>query len=109
MKEQMKILYDKEADVLYVSLGHPKFTDYVELNDDFILRLDPETSEVVGFTIIDFAAHFAKEKPTLTVPLKAQFERMAMKPKAKVVAEKKAVYRTKRRQRAPSPSGRGSG
>ena len=96
MKDNFKILYDKEADVLYVSLGHPKFTDYVELDDDFILRLDPETKEVVGFTIVDFATHFAKQKPSMTIPLMATFERATQSPRAKVVAEKKATYRVKR-------------
>ncbi len=71
----MRILYDQEADVLYVSIGQPEHTDFVELDDDFILRLDPATKKVVGFTIVDFAAHFSKREPPLSVPLKAEFER----------------------------------
>ena len=89
----MKISYDQSADVLYVSLGHPEYTDYVELDDDFILRLDPQTKEVVGFTVIDFASHFATEKPSMMIPLTATFERVRSKPRVKAVAEKKTTYR----------------
>ena len=31
----------------------------VELNDDFLLRLDPKTEEVVGLTVISFSRHFS--------------------------------------------------
>ncbi len=74
MSRELKFLYDEGADVLYVSLGHPEYTDYAEVNDDPILRLDPETKEVVGFTIIDFLAHFSQPKPRLHIPLEASFQ-----------------------------------
>ena len=63
--KELKISYDEEADVLYVTLGHPRYTVYKELTDDFIIRLDPQTGEIIGFTIIDFAKHFSPEKPQL--------------------------------------------
>lgn len=31
MDKQLNFLYDQEADVLYVSLGKPEYTDYTEL------------------------------------------------------------------------------
>ena len=30
MSRELKFLYDEGADVLYVSLGHPEYTDYAE-------------------------------------------------------------------------------
>ena len=59
-KDGMKIFYDREADVLYATRGKPEYSDYVEHSDDVILRLDPETKQLIGFTIIDFSQHFAK-------------------------------------------------
>lgn len=56
----MRIIYDDEADVLYVTFGTPKFTDYVEHSEDLILRLDPDTKRLVGITVIDFSRHFGK-------------------------------------------------
>ena len=92
----LNFLYDREADVLYVSKGHPEFTDNVELNNNIILRLDPATKEIVGFTIIDFAGRFASKTPSLAIPLHTTFERIATKRKPKIIAESKASYKAKR-------------
>ena len=70
----MKIFYDREADVLYVTRGRPEFTDYVEHSDDVILRLDPETKRLVGFTIIDFSQHFAKQESDIALPFGIDFQ-----------------------------------
>ena len=47
-KDGLKIVYDREADVLYVTRGQPEYTDYVEYADDLILRFHPETKQLVG-------------------------------------------------------------
>jgi len=39
---ELKIFYDEEVDVLYVTNGNPEYTDYVEYTDDVILRFEPE-------------------------------------------------------------------
>ncbi len=73
-KDGMKIFYDREADVLYVTCGTPEFTDYVERSEDVILRLDPETKQLIGFTIIDFSQHFAKQEPDIALPFGVDFQ-----------------------------------
>ena len=100
MHDQLSFLYDREADVLYVSRGHPEFTDYVELNNDIILRLDPATKEIVGFKIIDFAGRSTSKTSPLAIPLLTTFERMARKRKPKIIAESKATYKAKRKKSA---------
>ena len=100
MKDGLNFLYDHGADVLYVSKGHPVYTDYVELNDDIILRLDSQTREVVGFTIVDFVGRFAKGALPLRVPLSVTFEQANKKQKARVAVESKATYRAKRSGKA---------
>ena len=100
MKDELNFLYDHSADVLYVSKGHPVYTDYVELNDDLILRLDPQTREVVGFTIVDFVGRFSKDALPLRVPLSVTFEQADKKQRARVVVESKASYRAKRSGKA---------
>ena len=57
--ENIKFHYDREADVMYFSLGMTKKAKTIEITDDFILRLNPETHEVVGLTIVDFSKHFS--------------------------------------------------
>ena len=39
-----------------------------------ILRLDPETERVVGFTIIDFSQHFAKPEADIILPFDVEFQ-----------------------------------
>ena len=73
----MKIGYDQEADVLYVTCGKPEYTAYVEHSDSVILRLDPETEQVVGFTIIDFSQHFAEQESNIILPFGVEFQMYA--------------------------------
>ena len=54
-KDRLQIVYDRKADVLYVTKGVPEHTNYVEYTEDVILRFHPETKQLVGFTLIDFS------------------------------------------------------
>ena len=64
--KRLTISYNSRTDVLYISIGKPR-PGYCEEKDDGILvRIDPKTKEVLGFTIVDFTA---KRKTTATLPL----------------------------------------
>ncbi len=52
--------YDKEADVLYVSFGAPKPSEVLDTGEDLLIRFDPKTGELTGFTILNFSG-FEKE------------------------------------------------
>ncbi|MBC8181764.1 DUF2283 domain-containing protein [candidate division KSB1 bacterium] len=66
--------YDKEVDVLYISLGKPKKgMQYLELNNNQILRVDPKTKEIVGITLIDFSKHFSGDHYFNKIPVNASF------------------------------------
>jgi uncharacterized protein YuzE len=51
----MQLAYDREADVLYLSVGEPRKAISREIGDDVLLRLDPDTGEVVGMTILNLS------------------------------------------------------
>ncbi|MDE0087208.1 MAG: DUF2283 domain-containing protein [Candidatus Poribacteria bacterium] len=72
-KDELKIVYDREADVLYVTRGQPEYTDYVEYADDLILRFHPGTKQLVGFTLVDFSRHFAKNESDIALPFGVDF------------------------------------
>ena len=72
-QSRIKIFYDREVDVLYVTRGTPEYTDYVEYAEDIILRFHPETKELVGFTLIDFSRHFANKEPDISLPFNIDF------------------------------------
>ncbi len=53
--------YDKEADVFYLSQGKPSAKHISqETADDVVLRLDPKTKRVRGFTILNFNKRLKK-------------------------------------------------
>lgn len=47
--------YDKEADVLYVSFGEPKSSETLDTGEDLLIRFDPVTGEITGFTVLNFS------------------------------------------------------
>ena len=46
---------------------------YLELNNNQILRMDPKTKEIVGITIVDFSKQFSGEHYFSKVPVMASF------------------------------------
>ena len=66
--------FDKEGDVLDISIGRPKKAVSKEVGDDIIVRLNPKTKEVLGFTILNFTKRFRnlKRSERIDLPLKAK-------------------------------------
>ena len=51
----MQLAYDREADVLYLSVGDPRPAVSREVGDDVLLRVDPDSGEVVGLTVLNLS------------------------------------------------------
>ena len=48
--------YDRDADVMYFSQGKPSQKAISqEMPNDVIVRLDPKTKKIKGFTILNFS------------------------------------------------------
>lgn len=73
MEKRLSFSFDKEADVLDISIGLPKKAISREVDDDFFVRLDPKTKKVVGFSILNFEKWFKDESDKKTVPIEAEF------------------------------------
>lgn len=72
-QERLKASYDEVADVLYVWRGdEPREAIALTSEEGHLIRLDPDTNEVVGFTIFDFHRRWQQPDPettlTVTVP-----------------------------------------
>lgn len=80
MKQKIKkginiyYFYDREADVFYLSQEKPKTkVKTVETADDVVLRLDPRSGRIIGFTILNFANRLKKKKfPYVPLPIQAE-------------------------------------
>jgi len=69
MGKRMRISYDKEGDILDVSLGEPGAAISKEIDDDFFVRLNPDTDEILGFSVINFEKWFEEIKEFKDLPL----------------------------------------
>jgi uncharacterized protein YuzE len=72
MEKMTQLLYDKNADVLYLSIGDPRPAISEEVGDDILLRRDLETNEVVGLTILNLSTRFGKLQETQSLPIEIE-------------------------------------
>jgi uncharacterized protein YuzE len=70
--KEIKIAYDDEGDILDISIGDPEKAISKEVEDDFFLRVNPASGEVVGFSILNFRKWFKDAKDIKTLPIKAE-------------------------------------
>ena len=73
MEKKLKFFFDKEGDVLDIVIGRPKGAISKEIGNDIIMRIDPKTKEIVGFTILNFEKRFEHMKRSETLPITATF------------------------------------
>lgn len=68
----LQYFFDREADILYVSKGDPRAdAESEEVGDGIIVRLDPVTREIVGFTILNFLKRTEEGLPAIVLPFRA--------------------------------------
>ncbi len=74
----LNLFYDQEADVLYFSKGMPSASDISnETGDGMVIRKNPHTQEVTGFTILNFSKRSKKVNKTLLLPVEVDFKQTA--------------------------------
>ena len=73
MEEGLRFSFDKESDVLDISIGKPTKAISKEIEDDFFVRVDPKTQKVIGFSILNFEKWLKSEKEKKIIPIKADF------------------------------------
>ena len=70
----LNLFYDKEADMLYFSKGKPSATDDSdETEDEVVIRRNPKTKEVTGFTILNFSKRSQRSDQSFKLPLEIDF------------------------------------
>ena len=72
VKKQLKFNYDQEGDVLDISLDQARSAITKEIAEDFFVRVDEKTAEVLGFTILNFQKQSKRSKRSL--PIFGHFE-----------------------------------
>ncbi len=72
MAEVTTIFYDREGDVLYLTIGDPTEAVSREMGDDVLVRVQPETEKIVGLTILNFASRFSNLAQEQPLPVKME-------------------------------------
>jgi len=73
MGKKLRMSYDKEGDVLDVSLGDPTPAISEEVEEDFFVNRHPVSGEIVGFSILNFEKWFKEAREYKMLPLEGQF------------------------------------
>lgn len=74
MSSKTSYLYDKEADIFYISKGKPRKTDISdEVGDGVVARFDAKTRAVRGLTVLNFSKRTIKNSENLNLPFDISF------------------------------------
>lgn len=63
----IRITYDPEGDILYVTFGQPTTATGHQLSDQLLLRINPQTGKAAGLTIFNYSIH-AKTGQDIPMP-----------------------------------------
>ena len=69
MAKRLTFFFDREADILYLSVGKPRAAISREVGDDMLVRVDPKSHRVVGCTILNLTKRFGKMKTAESLPV----------------------------------------
>ena len=76
MDKMTQMFYDKEGDILYLSVGEPRRAISEEVGDDILLRVDPDNGEVVGLTVLNFSTRFSSLTNPQTLPVEMELHKL---------------------------------
>ncbi len=69
MATAIRITYDPEGDILFVTFGSPAPSTGYQVADQILLRIHPESRHATGLTILNYSVHARSHAP---LPLSAQ-------------------------------------
>ena len=73
MAETLRFSYDKEADILEISVGRSRRAISREIEDDVFIRFAPRGHKIIGFSILNFTKWFKELDDQRPIPVTARF------------------------------------
>lgn len=70
MANAVRITYDPEGDILYVTFGPPAPSTGYQLSDQLLLRVHPDSRLATGLTVLNFSVHARSSAPIPLTELK---------------------------------------
>jgi len=62
MEEKIGLWFDREGDLLELTIGRPRKGFFVELENDIWKRVDVKTGKTIGLMVLNFTKRFKKEE-----------------------------------------------
>jgi uncharacterized protein YuzE len=63
MTGPIRITYDPEGDILYVTFASPTPATGYQVSDQILLRVNPDSGQAAGLTILNFSVHSRSRTP----------------------------------------------
>ncbi len=63
MTSAIRITYDPEGDMLFITFGSPTPSTGYQVADHLLLRVHPESRQATGLTILNYSAHARSRSP----------------------------------------------
>lgn len=70
--DPIRITYDPEGDILYVTFGAPIPATGYQVCDQILLRVNPDSRQAAGLTIFNFSVHARSRTPVVLSELKRE-------------------------------------
>ncbi len=74
MAEMTTMFYDRDGDVLYLTIGEPQEAVSREMGNDILLRVHPQTGKIVGLTVLNLASRFSDLNQEQRLPVKMNLQ-----------------------------------
>lgn len=72
-----ELFYDRDNDILYLSIGKPRSAISREVGDDVLVRVDPRTGEVVGLAVMNLSARYGDMDDPHSLPISMLLKQVA--------------------------------
>ncbi len=63
MTSGVRITYDPEGDILFITFGPPTPSTGYQVADQVLLRVHPDSRQATGLTILNYSAHARSRSP----------------------------------------------
>lgn len=100
----VRVGYDREHDMLLITIGEPQEAITEEVSKGLYVRVDPETEKIVGMTITSFEKGFLGEHPDFRKHFETVFARPRMVETWEIVPETEASKQASSALRALIPA-----
>ncbi len=70
IRKEISMFYDKEADILEITLGEPSASYFDEVDDDLFEAHDKKTNELKGYKVFNFLKRGGIKNIKILLPAK---------------------------------------